>query len=148
VADDEKSLDAGAAIIRLSTAVGERVLEARAVSGLAPRQLQILRLAVPGVRMNSLAGTLGTPKSTMTSLVDQLETLGLVVRTSDKADRRAQLVSCTDTGRAALHSFDRALEIRIDELLEGLARRKAQRLRQLLSKVPDPSMPVPLAGPR
>jgi DNA-binding MarR family transcriptional regulator len=37
-----------------------------------------------------------------TAIVDQLESLGLAVRTADPADRRRKVVSLTDAGRAAV----------------------------------------------
>jgi DNA-binding MarR family transcriptional regulator len=141
-------LSASAAIIRISTAVGERVLEARAVSGLSPRQLQVMRLAARGVRINTLAERLGTPKSTMTSVLDQLEDAGLARRTTDQDDRRGQIITTSPGGMIALRNFDRAIEARLADLVTELDETKSSRLRELLAKLPDPTQPVPLAGPR
>lgn len=141
-------LGVGAAVIRLTTAVGERVLEARAASGLSTRQLQVLRLAADGVRMGALVRGLGTPKSTLTSVVDQLEAQGLATRTGDDDDRRGHVVRSSDAGAAALRDFDRDLAHRVDGLLAGLSAARASRLRQLLSSLPDASVPIPLSGSR
>ena len=141
-------LDAGAAIIRLSTAVGERALEVRAASGLSALQLQVLRLAANDMRMSALARTLGVPKSTMTSAIDQLESMGLVSRVSDEDDLRRQVVRSTAAGEIRLSEFDRALAVRIDDLLANLSPARARRLRELMRRLPGATVPVPLARPR
>ena len=148
MADHPEPLGASAAIIRISTAVGERVLEVRAASGLSPRQLQVIRLAARGVRITTLAERLGAPKSTMTSVLDQLEDAGLAIRTTDKDDRRGQIVTSTAGGMIALRNFDRAVESRLAEVVARLDETKSHRLKELLAKLPDATQPVPLAGPR
>ena len=148
MAGDPKPLDASAAIIRVSTAVGERVLRVRAASGLSARQLQIIRLAARGVRINTLAERLGAPKSTMTSALDQLEDAGLVIRITDPDDHRGQVATSTAGGMIALRNFDRAVKSALAELVGHLDETKSRRLRDLLGKLPDSTQPVPLAGPR
>ncbi len=148
MADAPAPLGPGAAITRISTAVGERVLEVRAASGLSARQLQVLRLAARGIRVSPLADRLATPKSTMTSVLDQLEDAALAVRTTDNDDRRGQVVTSTAGGMIALRNFDRAVDTRLAEVVAGLDETKALRLRELLAKLPDATLPVPLAGPR
>jgi DNA-binding MarR family transcriptional regulator len=134
--------------VRFSTAVGERVLAARAASGLTARQLQALRLTPHGMRMNALALALKTPKSTMTSVIDQLESMGLAIRGSDDGDGRGQIVHSTPAGQRRLHEFDLALANRIDELVAYLSTDQALRLRELMRRLPSGMLPVPLAGPR
>jgi DNA-binding MarR family transcriptional regulator len=141
-------LGAGAGLIRLTTAVGERVLEVRAASGLTALQLQVLRVAADGASMTALARALGAPKTTVTSVIDQLEAVGLVMRTEDGADRRRQIVRNTAAGVTVLAEFDRALSERVDELVTNLSPGRARRLRELMAKLPDATVPLPLAGPR
>jgi DNA-binding MarR family transcriptional regulator len=141
-------LGAGAGVIRLTTAVGERVLEVRAASGLTALQLQVLRVAADGASMTALARALGAPKTTVTSVIDQLEAVGLVMRTEDEADRRRQIVRNTAAGVSGLSKFDRALSDRVDELVTNLSPDRARRLRELMAKLPDATVPLPLVGPR
>jgi DNA-binding MarR family transcriptional regulator len=148
MSDSPGALEAGAAVIRLATAVGERVLEVRAASGLTALQLQVLRVAADGASMTTLARALGVPKTTVTSVIDQLETMGLAVRTKDEADRRSQIVRNTVIGNARLSEFDRVLRDRIDGMLTSLSPERARRLRELMAKLPDATTPLPLAGPR
>jgi DNA-binding MarR family transcriptional regulator len=144
--DSPNALDVGAAVIRLTTAVGERVLDEREASGMSARQLQVLRLAAEGASMTSLVQVLRAPKTTVTSVIDQLEALGLATRTSDADDRRRQIVRSTAAGNARLREFDLALAGRIDELLLNLSPDRARRLRELMAKLPDATVPIPLAG--
>jgi DNA-binding MarR family transcriptional regulator len=148
VSDSPGALAAGAAVIRLTTAVGERVLEVRSASGLTALQLQVLRVAANGASMTALAQVLGAPKTTVTSVIDQLETMGLVRRTEDEADRRRQIVRSSAAGVTRLAEFDRTLSDRIDGLLMSLSPGRARRLGELMAKLPDATVPLPLAGPR
>ena len=140
-------LDVGAALTRLTTAVGERVLTVRAASGLSAIQLQVLRLAADGATISALTRILEAPKSTMTSVIDQLEALGLAERGVDVADRRRQIVRSTAAGAARLQSFDAALAVEIDRVLSGLSVARRKRLETLMAKLPGPTVPVPLSGP-
>jgi DNA-binding MarR family transcriptional regulator len=148
VSEALSALDVGAAIIRLSTAVGERVLEVREASGLSALQLQTLRVVADGANMSTLARALGAPKSTVTSVVDQLEAMGLAVRGTDDEDHRRQIVRSTAAGGAQLRDFDLALAGRIDRLLASLSPARAHRLRELMRRLPEPAAPMPLDGPR
>ncbi|MDQ1550731.1 MAG: MarR family transcriptional regulator, lower aerobic nicotinate degradation pathway regulator [Actinomycetota bacterium] len=141
-------LDAGAALIRLTTAVGERVLETRSESGTTALQLQVIRVAEEGATMTTIARALGSPKSTVTSVVDQLEAASLAVRVSDPDDRRRQIVRSTTAGSAQLRAFDAAIEGRIDDLLTILDPDRARRLAEMMAKLPGATVPLPLAGPR
>jgi DNA-binding MarR family transcriptional regulator len=143
-----QALDVGAALTRLTTAVGERVLEVRAASGLSAIQLQVLRLATRGVTMSKLAATLAAPKSTVTSVVNQLEESGLARRARDDRDRRRQIVRATPVGSARLRDFDDAVTQRVDEMLTDLDPARTRRLRDLMARLPDATVPLPLAGPR
>jgi DNA-binding MarR family transcriptional regulator len=143
-----QALDVGAALTRLTTAVGERVLEARAASGLSAIQLQVLRLGTRGATMSELAATLATPKSTVTSVVNQLEASGLARRARDDRDRRRQIVRATPVGSARLRDFDDAVAQRVDEMLTDLDPARTRRLRDLMARLPDATVPLPLAGPR
>jgi DNA-binding MarR family transcriptional regulator len=146
--EPQRPLDAGAAVIRLATAVGERVLEVRSDFGMSALQLQVLRVAKDGATMSTLARELGAPKSTVTSVVDQLEAMDLAVRVSDHDDRRRQIVRNTTAGSTRLRGFDAAVADRIDGLLTNLSPDRARRLRELMAKLPEATVPFPLAGSR
>jgi DNA-binding MarR family transcriptional regulator len=138
-------LEAGAAVTRLATAVGERVLEARATSGLSAAQLQVLRLTEKSASVTDLALATHAPKTTVSSVVDQLEALELIERTVDPIDRRRQQVRSTKKGRDSLAAFDRQLAESVEVMLDALPRSSRARLVELLAHIPDATRPVPLA---
>lgn len=62
----------------------------------------IPHLELEGTRITTLADRLGISKQAVGQLVDDLEELGVVSRTSDPEDGRAKLVRFTDRGRVGL----------------------------------------------
>ena len=70
-------------------------------------------------RVNDLAERLHLAQSTVSGLVGQMMTTGLVTRDVDPQDRRAAVVALTRTGRAQLTAWERANVRRIED---GLAR--------------------------
>ena len=62
-----------------------------------PRQTQL-----------ALAQSLGLDKTTMTSLLDRLESAGLVTRYQDNRDRRARIPELTETGNRVQHELTAA----------------------------------------
>jgi len=138
-------LPAGAALIRVSTAVGERVLEARAESGCTALQLQALRVARAVPTMTELVDRLRVSKSSATSVVDQLVSAELAIREVDAADRRRQRVRPTAAGEELLNRFDARVRTRVHELTDGLSESQQKRLLGVLRDIPDPVGLLPLA---
>jgi DNA-binding MarR family transcriptional regulator len=75
---------------------------ALAEHGLKARSYSVLTLAADGARpsQRELAEFLRLDPSQVVSLVDDLQSRGLVERLPDPADRRANVVVATDSGRA------------------------------------------------
>ena len=69
----------------------------------ATQRIAFVELGRDGpLRLNDLAERMGTSTATASRAVDALESLGLVSREPDSADRRALSISVTDEGRALL----------------------------------------------
>jgi DNA-binding MarR family transcriptional regulator len=85
---------------RIMQAHKPRVLALAQELGLAPMQLQALRLMEPGAEMpmSSLAGKLFCDASNVTGIVDRLEARGLIDRRPAAHDRRVKLLSLTEEG--------------------------------------------------
>ncbi len=133
---DAPPLSAGATVIRLATAIGVRATEIRDAAGLTHAELRVLRRSLDAPRMGDLAEQLEAPKSTITSVVDQLVARGLVSRTADAQDRRRQLVTATRQGVEALARFDAALASRTADLVVALTVPQRARLGELLARLP------------
>lgn len=109
---------------------------------LAPLNLSPLEFAVlqqldleQGQRLTDVGAKLLCVKSTITRIVDRLEREGLVVRTPDPDDRRAQRLLLTMRGAAirieALTTHTSAIERR----MSVLSHEEQQHLRVLLTKL-------------
>jgi MarR family transcriptional regulator, organic hydroperoxide resistance regulator len=67
----------------------------------------VLSAIAAGARQTqlALAQSLGLDKTTMTSLLDRLESAGLVTRYQDSRDRRARIPELTETGNRVQHEL-------------------------------------------
>jgi DNA-binding MarR family transcriptional regulator len=88
-----------------------------------------------GLRMSELSRLLMVTGGNVTGIVDQLVGEGLVERVDDAADRRAWRVRLTRAGSKAFAEMARAHEAWVVELLDGLPRRDADALMQLLARL-------------
>jgi len=61
-------------------------------------------------RQNALAEAVGIEGPSLVRLLDQLEAAGLVTRKEDPTDRRAKILSLTDTGRSVVARIEADLD--------------------------------------
>ncbi len=61
-------------------------------------------------RQNALAEAVGIEGPSLVRLLDQLEAAGLVTRKEDPTDRRAKVLSLTDTGRSVVARIEADLD--------------------------------------
>jgi DNA-binding MarR family transcriptional regulator len=114
--------------------------EAIAGDGLTPLQLGVLaylnrQTGEPGIDQNGLAARLGIDRASTSALVYELETMGLVERSVNGADRRARLLRLTPRGeklRAKLHPASNAAQMNV---FAALASREHDLLIDLLVRV-------------
>lgn len=129
-----------------------------------PRFALMAELAqVPdGLRMGQLSQRLRVAAGTVTTLADQLEREGMVLRTRSSTDRRVQTLALTPAGRVALAAMaadhDRWLDALLSEVpaqerealvanLAALERRLALRVPgRRPAKRPDARLKAPAAG--
>ncbi|NEA59646.1 MarR family transcriptional regulator [Streptomyces sp. SID13666] len=81
--------------------------------------LQVLAEHSPA-RVSDLAARQRLATSTVSGLIGQMITTGLVARDVDPADRRASVVTLTDAGHAQLTAWADAHERRLDTALAAL----------------------------
>jgi DNA-binding MarR family transcriptional regulator len=89
------------------------------------------------VRTTALAEQLGVDPSTMSRHVSILEQAGLVARTADPADGRAQTVSLTSAGRAVMEKVRAARHDLITDVLSDWDDTDRSRLAALLGRLAD-----------
>lgn len=107
--------------------------------GLTVGQARVLRAVADAgpMRMADLASHLEVVPRSATSVVDALESAGLVARRDDPGDRRSVRVALTDQGRSLLLRLDTARRRSADQLFAALAPAERAELRRLLSLLCD-----------
>src|SRR6478735_10334169 len=75
----------------------------------------------PGLRVNDIADRHRLAKNTVSQLVQQLVSSGLVDRVTDERDRRAVVLALTEEGRRHLQQWHQAHELRFAHALDRLS---------------------------
>ena len=115
-------------------AISEPALASIEVNG---RELAVLTVLVQGEPPSQLeaAQRLAIDRSTMVTLIDELEAKGLVERRPHGADRRKNIVALTNRGRKTLAAASRIVDAAEREFLAPLSPQDAKRLRHMLQAV-------------
>jgi DNA-binding MarR family transcriptional regulator len=103
----------------------------------SPRELALLRaLAEEGPMIaRELGARFGVPVSTMTGLVDRMETKGLIRRVHHRRDRRSIELEATPAGTLALGEHARGFRTMARGMLEVLSPKDRQALLAILRRV-------------
>lgn len=91
------------------------------------------QLGASGARLTDLAAGAGMTPQAMGEMIDELESLGYVIRKPDPHDRRAKLIMLTDKGREALAAGERTIVGLEQDIVAVLGERGHQQLRQMLA---------------
>jgi DNA-binding MarR family transcriptional regulator len=144
-ADVEVAEFAGQLFFRLWRASHTRIAQALEPVGLTPALFGLLNVlgAREGAIQQELGSMMGIDRSTMVSLIDELEAAGLAKRRAHPGDRRAREVAITPKGRRLLEQGRRMARQVEDEVLGGLGaderREMLALLRRALSSAPPQS---------
>ncbi|WP_419992639.1 MarR family winged helix-turn-helix transcriptional regulator [Streptomyces boninensis] len=132
--------DTGYLLYRLGLRSGRLFNATLEESGLRLRHYALLRFlaAEDGALQRELSERLGYDPSAIVSLVDDLERLGLAVRTASPTDRRSRIVALTDKGRDTLRDTDKGSHRVTDELLAPLHPDERATLQALLLRIAEP----------
>lgn len=104
-------------IKRLSDRIFERILADRKIDAFNGAQGRILYALWQGeaISLRELADRTGLAATTLTSMIDRMESAGLVCRTPDKSDRRKTLLTLTEKSQSLYQDYldvsDRMSEI-------------------------------------
>jgi DNA-binding MarR family transcriptional regulator len=102
--------------------------------GISGRQYAVLVAAgeqAPSSQ-HDIAQRMGVDRTTMVTLVDELEAKGLVERRQDSRDRRKNVVALTEAGRTTLEGATRAVDEAERRFLGPLSDDQAAALREAL----------------
>lgn len=93
-----------------------------------------LLLAWGSMRPSALADALGTGASYVSKIVRRLEQDGLVQRSTDASDRRANLITLTEAGEAAARGVYELGDRMISEVLSGWSPADVRRYTELTER--------------
>jgi MarR family transcriptional regulator, transcriptional regulator for hemolysin len=145
-AEDQVNEFAGQLFFRLWRASHLRAADVLGSVGLTPALFALLNVisAREGAIQQELGATMGIDRSTMVSLIDQLENAGLAKRRPSATDRRAREIAITPKGRRVLDRARRMISETEDEVLAGLTARERGELVKLLRRALDSAPGQPL----
>jgi DNA-binding MarR family transcriptional regulator len=137
---------AGQLFFRLWRATHTRASEALETVGLTPALFALLNVigAREGAIQQELGSAMGIDRSTMVSLIDQLESAGLAKRRPSATDRRAREIAITPKGRRLLQRARRMVSQVEDEVLAALTAEERRELETLLRRALDSAPTQPL----
>jgi MarR family transcriptional regulator, transcriptional regulator for hemolysin len=137
---------AGQLFFRLWRVTHTRTAEVLGSVGLTPALFALLNVigARQGAIQQELGSALGIDRSTMVSLIDELEGAGLARRRPSATDRRAREVMITPNGRRVLERARGLISEVEDEVLAGLAAEERRELLALLRRALDSAPAQPL----
>jgi DNA-binding MarR family transcriptional regulator len=127
---------AGQLFFRIWRASHVRAAEVLATVGLTPALFSLLNVigARDGAIQQELGSAMGIDRTTMVSLIDQLERAGLARRQTSARDRRAREIAITPKGRRLLQRARRLILEAEDEVLAGLTATERRELVALLRR--------------
>ena len=109
--------------------------------GLTDVQFNVMMLLVyqagpeGGLSQAQLSDMMLVNRANITTLIDRMEKAGLVVRTSDSADRRTNIIKLTAKGKAIYTKTEPYYDEQIKKMMTGLNQAEQKKLIATLEKV-------------
>lgn len=91
----------------------------------------------PGIDATRIAGMVAFDRTTVSGVLERLESKGLIARTANEADRRAKLLEATSAGKKILKKAEPTVEAAQQRILAPLNGREQIELMRLLTKLVD-----------
>ena len=95
-------------IKQAGTRIFDRMLAASGIDAFNGAQGRILYVLWQheDISISSLSAKTSLANTTLTSMLDRMESSGLIVRKPDPADRRSRLIALTDKAKALQHDYE------------------------------------------
>jgi DNA-binding MarR family transcriptional regulator len=122
---------------RAQAVVFDDFMRGMADSRITPGQFGVLALieANPGISQSALARALGTERSTMVAVLDQLEARGLAERRIAEHDRRSHALELTAKGGTLLSTLKPKIRRHEQRIAGDLDRAEKEHLIELLRRI-------------
>lgn len=144
----DDALAVAALVLRAATQIVDRISAEMADRGYAAVRpahgFAFVRIAAEDATVADVAAHLGVTKQAASQLVEQLVSLGYVVREPKPGDARAKLLRLTAAGRACTRAAEAAAAAEITAWREQVGAEEVHRLRRSLERVvaPGPLRPA------
>ncbi len=105
--------------------------------GVTPVQYATLQAVcnLPGIDQRTLARSIGLDTSTITGVIDRLESRGLLMRNTTPDDRRVRRLTLTDAGQAQLAALQPEMQRAQARILEPLPERERADFMRMLRRL-------------
>jgi DNA-binding MarR family transcriptional regulator len=122
---------------RLFRAMQEHSKAVQSTAGLSAPQLIALRLteAEPGISIGEVARRMFAHPSTVSGVIDRLESRGAIRRLTDAEDRRSIRLELTPAGRRLLRGAPEPVHAGLARALRSMPRERLAQLRRTLDAV-------------
>lgn len=105
--------------------------------GLSARSFSALSLVVqyPNITQSALSKQMGIERSGLVAIVDELESMGYIVRKQIPADRRAQALKAVSKGKSAYKKAVKKVQKHEQQLFAHMTASEQKTLMKLLKKI-------------
>ena len=126
-------------IVHMSLRLRLKGVDLESSTGLFGRELDLVALltAAGPTSVKSLVADLGLPRSTMTAIVDRLESRGLVTRRPNPQDRRSIVLEATPAAVEALGRYHEGMLGLVDHIKKVLSEAEQDEFTRLVGKMAD-----------
>ncbi len=136
--DPRSHINTVAMLGRAYSLLGFRIVDGVVGAGFPQRPAHsavFAQIDAGGSRLTELAHRANMTPQAMGELVDQLESLGYLVRRPDPGDRRAKLIVLTARGKACVEAAQVTIAELEDEISRRLGERGHRQLRRMLERL-------------
>lgn len=129
------SIEVGLLLNQVHSLATKRLNAALKPMGLTSRHVAVMFLIRDGVKtQRDLVARMNSDKTGMVRVVDDLERLGHLSRTSSATDRRVTILGLTDEGEAALRTAQLHTKSVADELFQAVGPEDLDSLKVILTR--------------
>lgn len=124
-------------IKQAGTRIFDRMLAASGIDEFNGAQGRILYVLWQheDISISSLSAKTSLANTTLTSMLDRMESSGLIVRKPDPADRRSRLIALTDKAKALQHDYERVSQQMNERYYIGFTESEIRQFEAYLQRV-------------
>jgi DNA-binding MarR family transcriptional regulator len=125
------------ALVQMSLRLRRRDLGLESATGLAGRELDLVAILTASgpTSVKRLVAELQLPRSTMTAIIDRLESRGLVLRHPNTSDRRSVILEATPSAADALLRYRKGVLTLVDQIRRALTKDETSAFTRSIEKI-------------